>query len=165
MRPRRLQAQRELLEEAGRLSVQYGCRFVEGEYGSLVIFRPDEPLPNRQREKAASETVLLLSRVMSYPDRGRLKSHVRELREANAMYETVQSALQVVVSTAFEAARSEAFMGLYRAGLDADPAYTAVARATDRAELWEALNPGQQAKRPKKTESREELVLRSLQNA
>lgn len=148
MRPRRLQAQRELLEEAGRLSVQYGCGFVEGEYGSLVISRPDEPLPNRQREKTARETILLLSRVMTYPDKNRLKRHVRELREANAMYETIQAALEVVSSTAFEAARSEAFMELYRAGLDADPAYTAVARATDRADLWEALNPGKHAKRP-----------------
>lgn len=152
MRPRRLQAQRELLEEAGRLSVQYGCHFIEGAYRSLAIVRPDGPLSNRQREKAASETVLLLSKFMGYPDKRRLEQHVRELREANVLYETVQSALQIVRSTAFEAARSEAFMGLYRAGLDADPAYTAVARATDRAELWEALNPGQQAKRPQKTE-------------
>lgn len=157
MRPRRLQAQRALLEEAARLSVQYGCRFVQGEYGSLVISRPDEPLPNRQREKAASETVLLLSKVMDDRDKRRLEYHVHELREANATYETVQSALQIVRSTAFEAARSEAFMGLYRAGLDADPAYTAVARATDRAELWEALNPGRQAKRP--AQKKEELQL------
>lgn len=140
MRPRRLQEQRELLEEAGRLSVQYGCRFVEVEYGSLVISRPDEPLPNRQREKAARETVLLLSEVMDYPDKGRLKRHVRELREANAIYQTVQSALQVVSSTALEAARSEAFIELLRAGLESHSAFTAVASASDRDELWHALD-------------------------
>lgn len=148
MRPRRLQAQRELLEEAGRLSVQYGCGFEEKKHGWLEITRPEEALSNRQREKVATQTVILLGRVMDYGDRNRLKCHVRQLREANATYETVHSALQVVSSTAFEAARSEAFMELYRAGLDADPAYTAVARAADRAELWEALNPGKHAKRP-----------------
>lgn len=153
MRPRRLQAQRALLEEAGRLSVQYGCGFEDSKGGDLLFLtRPEEPMSNRQREKVASRTVLLLSKVMDHSDKNRLKNHVRQLREANATYETVQAALQIVRSTAFEAARSEAFMGLYRAGLDADPAYTAVAKATDRAELWEALNPGQQAKRPQKAE-------------
>lgn len=36
---------------------------VKGEYGSLVISRPEEPLPNRQHEKAArSEAFIELLR-------------------------------------------------------------------------------------------------------
>lgn len=130
--------QQAFLEEMGRLSFQYGCGFEKGDYGSLNAIRPDALLSATRRQSIARTTVRQMAEKAHYSSTSR-KRYINELRAANATFNATQAALSSVDSAALESARGEAFMSLFHAGLDAHPAYTAVAEATSEKELKTAL--------------------------